>query len=266
MKNNEWFKARLEPEKQGELWELFHENSKTKFYTPYLSNEEVYLRMVNMHPSLPYASIQTIQLPPAETLTGINLGETILSRASSLSMTPESISLAQLATILHMAYGETRDLTGYGYARPFRTVPSGGGLYPLELYFYNRGWVQGLERGIYHFNPTKHILALLFHGDFDTVLKEAMVQKELINGASGVFFITALFKRSTFKYGDRGYRFALIEAGHVSQNFNLVAAAYNLGMLNIGGFFDHQIDEMLQIDGVEHSTLYLNLIGKSNGR
>lgn len=67
-------------------------------------------------------------------------------------------------------------------------------------------------------------------------------------------FITALFARASFKYREQGYRFALLEAGQVAQNLNLVANALGLGTVNIGGFFDRDIDALLEIDGVVHST------------
>jgi SagB-type dehydrogenase family enzyme len=77
-------------------------------------------------------------------------------------------------------------------------------------------------------------------------------------------FITALFQRSTFKYGPRGYRFAFLEAGHVAQNINLASTAMGLGSVNICGYFDREIDELLGIDGLKHSTIYMIGIGKNS--
>ena len=76
-----------------------------------------------------------------------------------------------------------------------------------------------------------------------------------------MFFMTAMFERTVFKYGDRGYRFTFLEAGHVAQNMSLVATALGLGCVNIGGFYDREIDEFLGIDGLTHSTLYMLAIG-----
>jgi SagB-type dehydrogenase family enzyme len=77
-----------------------------------------------------------------------------------------------------------------------------------------------------------------------------------------LIFVTAMFKRSTFKYGNRGYRFALLEAGHVAQNINLVTTGLGLGSVNICGYFDRQVDDLLDLDGVTHSTIYIIAIGK----
>jgi SagB-type dehydrogenase family enzyme len=87
------------------------------------------------------------------------------------------------------------------------------------------------------------------------------MQPAVVLNASLVIFITALFERSVFKYGDRGYRYSLIEAGHIGQNLDLVCAALRLACLNIGGFFDRRVDELLELDGVSHSTIYSVAIG-----
>ena len=88
-----------------------------------------------------------------------------------------------------------------------------------------------------------------------------MVQPDIAYGASLIVFITSIFERSIFKYGDRGYRFILLEAGHVAQNINLVSNALGLGSVNIGGYFDREIDDLLGLDGVAHSTIYMIAIG-----
>ena len=105
--------------------------------------------------------------------------------------------------------------------------------------------VEGLEPGLYHYNSARHELRFLRYGDESRAISEGLVQSSLALDTSLIFFITGIFSRSTFKYGDRGYRFTLIEAGHVAQNLNLAATALGLGCTNIGGFFDRQIDEHL---------------------
>jgi SagB-type dehydrogenase family enzyme len=69
-------------------------------------------------------------------------------------------------------------------------------------------------------------------------------------------FVTAMFWRSRFKYGLRGYRFALLEAGHLGQNLLLAATALELASLPVGGVYDRRVDEFLSIDGVNESVVY----------
>src|SRR5207245_9426145 len=140
-------------------------------------------------------------------------------------------------------------------------VPSGGARYPLEIFFHS-ATIEGLQAGLYHYNPAENHLRFLRKGDATNKIAEAMAYPDLAAGASLLVFITAVFERSIFKYGDRGYRFILLEAGHVAQNINLVTNALGLGGTNIGGFFDRQIDDFLGLDGVTHSTIYMIAIGK----
>lgn len=63
------------------------------------------------------------------------------------------------------------------------------------------------------------------------------------------------------KYGPRGYRYVLEEAGHLSQNLMLVAAATELGSLPIGGFRDQLLNELLTVDGVNEAAVYGTILG-----
>ena len=121
--------------------------------------------------------------------------------------------------------------------------------------------MEGQRAGVYHYNPSKNNLRLLREGDATKEISRSMVQSEIGRSASLILFITAIFERSIFKYDDRGYRYILLEAGHVAQNINLVSTALGLGSVNIGGFFDREIDDFLDLDGVTHSTIYMIAIG-----
>ena len=87
------------------------------------------------------------------------------------------------------------------------------------------------------------------------------MQPDVIESAAAVILITAVFQRTTFKYGERGYRFALIEAGHVAQNIDLIAGALRLPAANLGGFFDREVEALLDVDGVEQSLVYAVAVG-----
>jgi len=155
-------------------------------------------------------------------------------------------------------YGATARPSTVG-SRRFRTVPSAGALYPLELYVHARA-VTGLEPGLYHFQATAALLQRL-RSLAGEELAAAFVQPNVIEAAAAVILITAVFQRTTFKYGERGYRFALIEAGHVAQNIDLVASALGLPAANLGGFFDRELEMLLDVDGVEQSLVYAVAIG-----
>jgi SagB-type dehydrogenase family enzyme len=189
------------------------------------------------------------------------LDDILATRVSVRNFDPCSLSLENLATLLHYAYGVTRDNQGTLFPRPLRIVPSGGALYPLEIFFHTIH-VTGLDVGLYHYNPAMNNLRLLCNEDSTHKIADAMVYPNLAVNASVIFFITAIFDRSVFKYGNRVYRFILLEGGHVAQNVNLVANALGLGSVNIGGYFDREIDDLLGLDGITQSTIYMGALGK----
>jgi SagB-type dehydrogenase family enzyme len=107
-------------------------------------------------------------------------------------------------------------------------------------------------------------LRLLQEGKHHHRIARYFLQPTIPRKAAALIFITAMFERTTFKYFSRGYRYVLLEAGHVAQNINLVSTALGLVCLNIGGFLDRGIDAFLRLDGVTHSTLYIIAIGGNN--
>jgi SagB-type dehydrogenase family enzyme len=142
--------------------------------------------------------------------------------------------------------------------RARRPVPSGGALYPLELYPAVIG-VEGMKPGIYHYDPYARRLADL-ERSFER-LRDALVDPSLAASSSVAIVITGVFWRSRFKYGQRGYRFTLLEAGHVAQNLVLAAAGLELSALPLGGFYDREVERAIGVDGVDESALYVVLVG-----
>lgn len=260
MKKEElWQKLLLSPGNEDLIWELFHENSKNGHYGHGLSEAEVRARVNELERSLSFTGYPVVELPTPPLVLDQPLHKVILSRISFRNFTPRLLSQQELAALLYHAYGVTRLSTDLS-SRSLRAIPSGGGLYPLEIFFHTT-CVHELRSGLYHYNPAKNNLRLLREGDKTSKISESLLQPDLVLGASLVMFVTALFERSIFKYGDRGYRYILLEAGHLAQNVNLVVTALGLGCVNIGGFFDHEIDDFLDLDGITHSTIYMIAIG-----
>jgi len=261
MLNSLWQTTALDSDPGEMAWEQFHESSKTGQYDLALSNEQVLAEMDKLYPSLPYKNFAPIALP--DTLAPIEraFADIVRARATPAACRPAPLSLEALRTVLYCGYGVTRDNRDHAYVRRgFRTVPSGGALFPLELYFYQRGEVAGLAPGIYHYSPVENALRLLQPGNFDERIADALVgfQSGLARQLSVVIFITAMFQRSIFKYRNKGYRFCLLEAGHVAQNMNLAATGLGMGVIDLGGFFDRRVDALLGLDGIHHSILYMN--------
>lgn len=189
------------------------------------------------------------------------LGEVLHRRASSDDHDPTaSLTEAELAALAWAAYGTT---TSLGAAHSRRTVPSGGALFPIDLYVAI-GRVSELRPGLYHVDPLRRRLAHLGTGGIDA-LARATVQPETIEPAAAVFIVAASFWRSRFKYGQRSLRFVHLEAGHVAQNLLLAATALGLSHRPIGGFYDDEVADVLGLDGINEAPLYLIPIGRPLG-
>ena len=141
-----------------------------------------------------------------------------------------------------------------------RAVPSGGALYPLEL-FVAALRVDGLEPGLYHFDPLRSCLESVRTGLDAAEVAAVSTYPEIVDGCAAFLVIAAVFGRTRFKYGLRAYRFALLEAGHVGQNVLLAATALGFAAVPLGGFYDRRTDEFLGLDGVNESTLYTIAVG-----
>lgn len=193
----------------------------------------------------------SVRLVPRAT-PAVSLWDAIAARRSGLREAPAALEVGTLATVLASGYGAS------GEGR--RAAPSGGALYPLELYVVART-VNGLAPGVFHVDPLRRALESLDDRDPGVALADALPLPELAATAAAAVFVTAVFWRTRFKYGLRGYRFALLEAGHLAQNLLLAAAALGLPALPLGGFYDARIERLLGVDGVDESVLYGVLLG-----
>jgi SagB-type dehydrogenase family enzyme len=109
-------------------------------------------------------------------------------------------------------------MTEIGHEFCERPVPSGGGLYPLELSVLVQR-IEGLGAGVYHYVPLGHRLELVRGDALPSMLTaELFLGQPYLIDAAAVIAISAVIERSFWKYEDRGYRYALLEAGHVAQN------------------------------------------------
>ncbi len=246
--------------------ENFHEASKLVPSVPSGSTSAVQMlesdpatqalisRSVSRHSARPRVRLPEPDYPSA------SLGELIAARRSRRDFGSQSISLQDLSTLLHAGYG----VTGQGPRTTMedlrlRSVPSGGALYPLEIYPVVRH-LDGIAAGLYHYDPLQHELETVLDGDPTGSLRETIIRlpnlPDLAGSCAVAIFIVGVFWRTRFKYGQRGYRWVLIEAGHVGQNLVLAAESLGLAAVPYGGIWDRKVDDLLGLDGVNESVVY----------
>jgi SagB-type dehydrogenase family enzyme len=201
-----------------------------------------------------------LRLPQAR-LGAATLADAISERRSRHDFGERPLELAELAALLRSGYGTTART---GAAQTLRAAPSGGALYPLEIYAVCLR-VRGAEAGVYHFDPLRHVLEDLGTCASTDEVASLTPYEELVVPSAVVIVMTAVFWRSRFKYGARAYRFTLIEAGHVAQNLLLAATALGLRALPVGGFYDRRVDELVGADGINEAALYLLPAGSAPG-
>lgn len=247
---------------EDELWEIFHQNTKTTRYEFFPTSNQVMQVMARMPPTHANIGLPVIKLPPPNlpSIGGPSLSEVFFERATPNDFDAVNLSLKDISTLLYSAAGENRPAEATGSGRAFRVVPSGGALYPLELYINIRN-ADDCPNGLYHYDPTSHVIRLCVEGDQGPALSKICVQPNLPLDTSLHFLYTAIPSRLTFKYGDKGYRFALLEAGHSSQNVCLISRALGYEAIPVGGFLEEELESLLQIDGVNQVALYLTFVG-----
>jgi SagB-type dehydrogenase family enzyme len=166
------------------------------------------------------------------------------------------LSLDTLSFLLWASTGVQRKEQGYD----FRTAPSAGALYPIETYLIANN-VEDLKKALYHYNIQDHTLEELKVGNFAEEIAYAALGQKICVDAPVVLVWTAIFERSKWKYAQRAYRYVYLDAGHIAQNFALSATSIGLGTCQVGAFFDDEINQVLGVDGIEESVLYLSVAG-----
>lgn len=194
----------------------------------------------------------TISLPKPVTEGGPSLSEALLRRRTVRTLASGTIALADLGRLLWAAQGVTSP-------DGFRTAPSAGGLFPLELFVVAAG-VDGLPAGIYRYRPTDHALQRVGDGDPRPGLARAAWEQPWVAQGPVLVVIAGVQDRTSRKYGERAFRFLCLEAGHAAQNLLLAAAGDRFPTGLVGAFDDAQVRSLLGLPA-DHTPLYLIPIG-----
>jgi SagB-type dehydrogenase family enzyme len=179
-----------------------------------------------------FANAPKIALPT--TLLDAPIGMLTLLRAGQDAL-PDSLrappqDLKTLASWLYYAAGETRRAAGraVSWNRPFADAEA---TLPVEVYVAAFG-IKDIEPGLYHFSPREFSLRRLREG-VSTLLqiKKGRPDLEFLKTLPAVIFVAGSYWPAVYRFGRRGYRTMLLDAGQMVQN--LVIAGAGLGVQTI---------------------------------
>lgn len=180
---------------------------------------------------------QRVSLPQAVFSSDMAVEEALLERRSVRKFSKKALTLDDIAQLLWAAQGITGSST-------YRTAPSAGALYPIEMYLV-AGNVEGLAQGVYRYRPESHDLVRIVDGDRRRSLATACWFQTWLRQAPAVIVTTGVFARTARKYGERSERYVQIEAGAVAQNIYLQATSRGLGTVIVGAFRDTKVKAVL---------------------
>lgn len=229
------------------LFEQFHQDSANPAdFGHCLSSEEI--AEIGKKRAFPEFGTKKVQLsqPSGEFCSLLQ------RRQSQRNFSGKPIGNDQLSNLLCAMYGK----------KPCQSVPSAGGLYPMALFVQVLAGVRGLKRGLYRYDPDSHGLELQksmeayeLYSIFDAV--------SLCDRAAALLFVVANLSHTTQKYANRGYRYALLEAGHMCQNGYVSAVEQDMGAVEIGGYHDETLAALLGLHYPAQAVLSTLFVGKN---
>ncbi|MEW6672277.1 MAG: SagB/ThcOx family dehydrogenase [Thermodesulfobacteriota bacterium] len=190
-----------------------------------------------------------IKLPQPRHDGKVSVEQALLRRRSVRDYPSDPLTVSEISQLLWSAQG----LTG---SSRYRTAPSAGALYPLEV-FLAAGNVPEVDSGIYRYDPRRHAIVMTIAGDKRLELFRAGLSQGSILSAPAVIIFCAVFERVTGSYGRRGIQYVFMEAGHAVQNACLQAVSLGLGSVVIGAFDDHDVKRMMSLAPDEQPLLLL---------
>lgn len=231
---------------------IFHNKTKLKNFPKLPSkirklSEKNYPRVFKDYPRL-----EKIFLTGPDGLSDYSLESALQNRISSRVFSRKQLSMDVLSTLLYFSGGIK---TGKNESGSF--YPSAGGKYPLEIYFLSLNCE--LPKGLYHYSVKNHLFEVLRKTRKIPIAN--FFKQDWINKAGGIIIVTAVFDRTTRKYGERGYRSVLQEVGYLGQLIYLLSGVLKIGCCAVGGFIDDKINDYLDVDGANESVVGVFPVG-----
>jgi SagB-type dehydrogenase family enzyme len=198
---------------------------------------------------------RSVMVPSPVPRGKMSVEEAIARRRSVRHFSRKPLTLGAVSQILWAAQGITDPESG------FRSVPSAGALYPLELYLVARkDGVEDLPEGAYHYEPKGNGLTLIRGGDLSSDLEAATWNQGIVKEAPATIVIAGVFSRTAGKYGRRSSQYVYQESGHAAQNAFLQAVALGIGAVAMGAFREGAVRRAIGV-GDEGRAIYVQAFG-----
>ena len=199
-------------------------------------------------------SQDVIRLPEPKYGSSISVEKALQERRSVRTYKNVPLMLSEVSQLLWAAQGIT-------HPQGFRTGPSAGALYPLEVYLV-AGNVNNLPAGVYKYRPRGHELIRIAKGDKRSELSAAALGQPWVADGAAVIILSAVYERTTRKYEERGVRYVHIEAGHAAQNVYLQSVSLHLGTVVVGAFDDRQLKRVIHM-ATQEEPLIIMPVGRN---
>ena len=200
--------------------------------------------------------------PENMNLEEISLRKCIEQRESIRKYSDKPLNLTELSWLLWTTQGIKKDLTRQVRTVTLRNVPSAGARHAFETFLLvNR--VESLEPGVYRYIASTHNLVQVIKNESiaDKITKAAYNQS-MVKKCAVTFIWVADVYRMTYRYGERGYRYLHLDAGHVGQNLYLAGESIDSGVCAIAAYHDLELNKLLGLDGKNQFVIYLATVGK----
>ena len=205
----------------------------------------------------PFVGRPRVTLPRPAWATGRALFEVAADDGSEAAFAGQDCSLVELARLLFLANGITEARS----KPPLRAAPSAGALYAGEVYVAVER-VSGLAPGLYSYSVGGHQLVALSEAAGLEQVALALENPSAAEGAAFAVLLSNVFGRYAIRYANRGYRYALIDSGHIGENLRLAAAELGLRESAEGRFEDDRLNALLDVDGREEAVCAVHLVGR----
>lgn len=219
--------------------------------------------------------VDSFGLPPPATITAAPpeqalalpsppagpLDEVLLTRYTSRNFDGAAVLPLDLAArLLQRTFGaqaEHRIMEGVSALK--KTSPSGGGLHPIEAYVLVQR-VAGVAPGLYHYHPLRHVLEplqALSADDAAALALQVVADQDWFANAPMLVVLSGRVARSFWKYRNhvKAYRVLTLDAGHLSQTFQLLAAEAGLAAFVTAGINEGNIEQAFGLDPLHDAVL-----------